>query len=62
MIDKKKMMVLVHVKVKSDGKTGWRHDGSEKGIKSAKEIGVWIQENNGIAILSNDGNWHSFDN
>ncbi len=42
--------------------TGWRHDGSEKGIKDAKEIGLWIEENNGIAILSNDGNWHAFDN
>ena len=40
--------------------TGWRHDGSEKGIKPTKEIGILIHLNDRINILSNDGKWHLF--
>ena len=40
--------------------TGWRHNGSEKGIKSTKEIGLWVDNNENPRVFSNDGNWYEF--
>ena len=41
--------------------TGWRHDGSENRINTTKEIGLFVQLNDHVRILSNDGNWHHFE-
>ena len=40
--------------------TGWRHNGTENGIKAIKEIGVWIDTSDKPRVLSNDGRWSEF--
>ena len=40
--------------------TGWRHDGTERGIITTNEIGLWINENEKPRVISNDGKWHDF--